>query len=100
MEDKYFIDKLDAIEDKIDEIKDIKEQPTKYKIETNDTQDFYMAFHGSDLYFTCWDLDQYLRDKIKYGADQENLDIDTLQHCRDKLRELMDEHGVDFEHIS
>jgi hypothetical protein len=100
MEDKYFIDKLDAIEDKLEEIIGIGDKPTKYKIETNDKQEHYMAFHGSDFYRTCWDLDQDLRSKIKYGAEDNGLDVDTLQYCRDKLREFMDDNGVDFEHVS
>jgi hypothetical protein len=99
-EKNYIIDKLDAIEDRLEEILKIGEQTTKYKIETNDKQEYYQAFHGSDFCFACHDLDQDLRNKIKYGAEQENLDIDTLQYCRNKLRECLDNNGVDLEHVS
>ena len=72
----------------------------KYKIETTDKQDYYMAFHGADFYFTLWDLDQSLRSKIKYNDKLTDEQIKVLQDLRDELNELMYEHGVDFEHIS
>ncbi len=92
--------RLDKIDKTLDALLDREEPTLKYKIETSDKEEHYMAFHGSDFYHALWDLDQYLRGKIKYGAEEENLDEDTLQHCRDKLTEFMEDNGIDFEHIS
>ena len=72
----------------------------KFKLETNDKQDFYMAFHGSDFYFTLWDLDQSLRSKIKYNDKLTDEQIKVLQDFRDELSELMYEHGVNFDNVS
>lgn len=97
-EKNYIIDKLDAIEDKIEEL----DKPVKYKIETNDKQEHYMAFHGSDFFHTVWELDQKYRNLIKYPeeAEEKGLDTDTIQFCRDLLHEYMEDNGVDFEHVS
>ena len=72
----------------------------KFKLETNDKQDFYMAFHGADFYFTLWDLDQSLRSKIKYNDKLTAEQIKVLQDLRDELSELMYEHGVNFDNVS
>jgi len=72
----------------------------KYKLETNDKQKFYMAFHGEDSYFALWDLDQDLRSKIKYGEQYTEEQKEAFQLVRDNLTDIMDGHGVDFEHVS
>ena len=102
LDDKYLIDKLDEIEKDIEALLDREEPTLKYKIETSDKQEHYMAFHGSDFHDTCWELDQKYRKLIKYPeeAEEKGLDTDTIQFCRDLLREYMADHGVDFEHVS
>ena len=72
----------------------------RFKLETNDRQDFYLAFHGNDFYYCLWDIDQSLRSKIKYNETLTDEQIKVLQEVRDELGETMSEHGVDFEHIS
>ena len=100
------VDYEEEVLNKLDEIteilknKDEEKADTVYKIETSDKQDYYMAFHGSDFYYTLWDLDQSLRSKIKYNEKLTDEQIKVLQDLRDELGELMYEHGVDFEHIS
>ena len=76
---------------------------TKLEYEFKDNEDdsrFYMICNAEGLYYTLYDLDQDLRNLIKYGSEEQGLDSDTLQHVRDKLHELMDDHGCDFEHVS
>jgi len=62
--------------------------------------DFYMAYHGDDFYSILWNLDQYLRNQIKYHSDDlgEEKEV-ALQSVRDKIYELMENHGVDFNHV-
>ena len=98
-EKNLLLDKIDAVLDKLTELSDDKEL-TKYKIETNDKEDFYMAFHGSDFYDTLWDLNQELRNTAKWGAVEQGLDVDTLDHVGSMLHEFMSDHNVDFEHVS
>ena len=101
MEDKdnLFI-RLDKLDGKLEALLDREEPTLKYKIETSDKQEHYMAFHGSDFYFSLVDLDNYLRNTVKWSAEESGLDADTLQHCRDKLTEFMQDNGVDFEHVT
>lgn len=73
-----------------------------YEFEDNeDNSNFYIISNASNFYFCLWDLDQWLRSIIKYPDDnKKKLNSNTLQAIRDKLHELMEEHGVDFEHVS
>ena len=61
--------------------------------------DMYCAYHGMDFYFVLWDLDQHwLRSKIKYGDLKKN-QYEILQETRDELYRLMNEQGVDLDHV-
>lgn len=59
-----------------------------------------LAIKGSDYWSALWDLDQWLRDIIKYHSDDKDLNIDTLEVCRNQLREIMSEHGVSLDDAS
>ena len=73
----------------------------RYQISTNDREDFYLAFHGKDFYFTLWEFDQdVLRKKIKYDESLTQEQLDIVEKIRDELYEVMSEHGVDFDHVS
>jgi len=62
--------------------------------------DLYMAYHGDDFFFILWNLDQYLRNQIKYNPDKlSSGKIAALQLARDKIYELMDNYKVDFNHV-
>ncbi|MBT9174677.1 MAG: hypothetical protein DDT22_00338 [candidate division WS2 bacterium] len=52
---------------------------------------FNIAVNGSKYYCVLWDLDQWLRSEVKFKNKKE------LQKVRDKLTELMQDVGVDFE---
>jgi hypothetical protein len=78
-----------------------KEIKMRFQLSTNDREDFYMAFHGKDFYYALWELDQdVLRHKIKYDENLTEEQLAIYQEVRDKLYEIMSEHGIDFEHIS
>ena len=55
--------------------------------------DLYMAYYGRETYLTLWNFDQYLREQIKYKDREE------LWEIRDKLRELMEKYGIDFDRV-
>ncbi len=62
--------------------------------------DLYMAYHGDDFYFILWNLDQYLRNQIKYHSDDLGEEKEAaLELARDKIYELMENHDVDFNHV-
>jgi len=73
----------------------------KFTFTENDNSDYYIISHADDFYDTLWDLDNvFFRHHLKHNPDnlsEEQLDI--LQKGRDKLYELLDEHGVDFDHV-
>jgi hypothetical protein len=72
----------------------------RYQLATNDKQDFYMVFHGSDFYFSLWDLDQYLRNQVKHNPNKlSGEQLDAIEKVREQLNEIMSEYGVDFNHI-
>ena len=65
----------------------------RYKLETNDKHDFTLAFHGSDLYLSIYDMDKWLRNEIKHGNISSEKK-DALQAARDELHNILSEHGV------
>lgn len=64
-------------------------------------QEHAVAVHGKDLYLSLWDLDQWLRGKVKYseGKEWENYE-DALDDTRKQLREIMTGYGVSLEMMS
>ena len=62
--------------------------------------DLYMAYHGTDFYFTLWELDQFLRTITKYNPDDLSEDVvDMADKVRDKIYDLMNDNDVDFNHV-
>lgn len=57
----------------------------------DEQSDFNMANNGSAYHSILWELDQWLRTQVKHNNRNE------LQDARDKLTELMQDGGVDFE---
>jgi hypothetical protein len=61
----------------------------------------YMVTNAESFYFSLLDLDNELRDLVKYEkAEAEGLDSETLDHVRGMIRTIMNNHGVDFDHVS
>jgi hypothetical protein len=61
-----------------------------------DKDEMEMCLNGMKWYLLAWELDQYLRNRLKY----ENLSEDAykvLDETRAKLRELMRENGLTFD---
>ena len=54
------------------------------------------ALQGSKMRSTLWDLDQWLRSKIKY-EDLNDEQYQVYQGCRDKMRTLLIENNIDID---
>jgi hypothetical protein len=57
--------------------------------------DFMIAVKATEYHSTLWDIDQYLRNKIKYN--EQNLPeecVEQLQFVRDKLNECMKDRNI------
>jgi len=59
--------------------------------------EFDLANNASKYYSVLWDLDQYLRNFVKYPSDREDpILTDTMARVRDELWRLMNEHNLDL----
>jgi len=62
-----------------------------------DKDEMEMCLNGMKWYLLAWELDQYLRGRLKY---EDNLSEDAykaLDEARDKLHELRSEDGLTFD---
>jgi hypothetical protein len=64
-----------------------------------DSHEFDMATQGSNMHSVLWEMDQWLRAQYKYMSDEEYSKdkYETYEKCREKLREIMFENGLNFE---
>ena len=62
-----------------------------------DQIDFDLAVNGTKAQSALWEMDQYLRNELKYSDDRSSEDLKLLQEVRDQLREIMFENGLKFE---
>uniref|UniRef100_A0A6M3JIB5 Uncharacterized protein n=1 Tax=viral metagenome TaxID=1070528 RepID=A0A6M3JIB5_9ZZZZ len=58
--------------------------------------EFELAYHGADYHSVLWDLDQQLRNWLKYGHEFTEAGA-ALEAVREKLHGLMDAEGVVFQ---
>ncbi len=70
----------------------------RYTISTSDKDDFLCMAHGDDFLLTLWDMDQWLRGKIKYNYDEFTSEqVEALQKAREQLWELLDERNLSLD---
>jgi hypothetical protein len=66
-----------------------------------DSEEHQVAVKARDLYLALWDIDQWLRGKVKYSEGKEFEDPeDALDKTREQLREIMSGYGLNFEMMS
>jgi hypothetical protein len=64
----------------------------------DDQKEFETAINADKYKSIIWELDQYLRQQIKYNAD--NLSNDTIsafELIRDKIREELNDYSISIE---
>lgn len=64
-------------------------------IEDKDEMD--MCLNGSKWYSLAWDLDQYLRGRLKYEDNLPENAYKALDEARKKLYKLLREDGLTFD---
>ena len=57
-----------------------------------DQEQFNIASKAMDWAFLAWDIDQFIRNKIKYDQDRDGV----LQLVRNELNFQMEEKGLQF----
>ena len=58
----------------------------------DDKEEFDVSAKAMDWSLLVWDIDQFIRNKIKYEQDKDGI----LQLVRDRLHFNMEEKGLDF----
>jgi hypothetical protein len=63
----------------------------------DDQAEFDEANNAGKYYSILWDLDQFLRNKVKYPAeDYDPIETDTYDKVRTELWNLLNEHNIDL----
>ena len=57
------------------------------------------ALNADSWINTIWELDQWLRSECKYNDKRDEKEIDALYECRDKIREILTENGVNINEV-
>ena len=66
--------------------------------DSDDTRAHLRAIKALDMALALWDMDGYLRAKIKYGELDDKV-YNALQEARDELRDIMQKHSVDLDEL-
>jgi hypothetical protein len=74
------------------------DNPDLYTLQTTDKDTHLLWSHGGDFYFSLWDLDEWLREQVKYGEVTDS-EEEAFEIVRDKIREIMNNHGVNLEMV-
>jgi hypothetical protein len=65
--------------------------------EPEDLEEFELANNARKYSLVLWELDQYLRNFVKYPSDREDpILTDTMAKVRDELWRLLNEHNLDL----
>ena len=61
-----------------------------------DEEPFAVATKAMDWALLAWDIEQELRNLIKYNPEVFETGVSALEHIRAKLADIMDERGLQF----
>lgn len=62
--------------------------------------EFYLAVKASKLYSVLWELDSFLRAKVKYAQEEDNdVEIQTYDKVRTWLHNELNGHNIDLYEI-
>lgn len=64
-----------------------------------DKSDFNLAIKGSDWWHVCWQMDQYLRKKVKYDESLSEDVHNAYEDMRGELWRMMHESGVSLDDV-
>ena len=71
----------------------------EFNLDEHDDQVAHLrAVKALDMALALWDMDGYLRAKIKYGELDDKVH-DAFQEARDELRSIMQKHSVDLDEL-
>ena len=62
----------------------------------DDKTEFDTASKAMDWAILAWDMEQYIRNRLKYEEDLDASSLEELQLLRNELHHKMDESGLQF----
>lgn len=54
------------------------------------------ALNGYKWYLVVWDMDQYLREQLKYNLNLTEEQYQVLEEAREKLKEIKSDYNLSF----
>jgi hypothetical protein len=66
-----------------------------FDFENQDEEDFKIYIKAKDMYFALLDIENYLREKYKYGHDFENADHAIIK-IRDEFYNILNDYSVNL----
>ncbi len=70
---------------------------SRYKIETSDRIEHLYALHGSDFFWSLWDMNDWFRSQIAHNINLKGDQLDILDKAREELHEIMKNHRISLE---
>jgi hypothetical protein len=68
--------------------------------EAEDMIEHKRCIKALDICLAIWDMDQYLRTRIKYESDgMTEEEYNAYETMRDKLREILEERSISFDEL-
>jgi hypothetical protein len=67
--------------------------------EVEDVTAHKRAVKDIDMAMALWDMDQYLRQQLKYNDKITGEVYDALDKAREQLRDFMNNHNVDLDEL-
>ena len=61
-----------------------------------DKVDFDLALQGGDWKHVCWEMDQYLRKRVKYDEGLTEEQLEVYEDMRGEFWRMMKENNVDL----
>ena len=61
-----------------------------------DKSDFNLAIKGSDWWHVCWQMDQYLRKRVKYDEGLTEEQLEVYEDLRGEFWKFMKDNNVDL----
>ena len=61
-----------------------------------DEEPFAVATKAMDWALLAWDIEQELRNLIKYNPEEFETGVSALEHIRAQRADIMDERGLQF----
>jgi len=62
-----------------------------------DQDEFNFSTRGSNYYIILWDIDQWLRSKMKHDDTLTDGQYEAYEKTREELRDMMTSRGITFD---